>query len=103
MNIFPFYAWKQGAEEHFERKAAAMDQIFNVITLVSMGLCFFSLSSTMTANIYDQTNEISVMRAFGCTKYFLLKIFIYESLILVISSSLIGFFIGIITGNLMIL
>ena len=53
MNIFPVYAWKQGAEEDFERKAAAMDQIFNVITLVSMGLCFFSLSSTMTANIYD--------------------------------------------------
>ena len=55
----------------------------------------------MSANIYDQTKEISVMRSFGTTKYFILKLYIYESMILVISSSLAGFGIGVFVGNLM--
>lgn len=41
------------------------------------------------------------MRSFGTTSFFIVKIFIYESLILVISSSICGLLIGTIVGNLM--
>ena len=68
-----------------------------------MGLCFFSLASSVSANIYDQSKEISVMRSCGMTTSYILRLFIYESLILVLSCSLCGFIIGISIGNLMIL
>jgi len=80
-----------------------MDGIFNAIVLISMSLCFFSLSSSMSSNIFDQSKEISVMRSFGVQKYQILKVYIYESLILVISCSVCGFFIGAFIGNIIIL
>ena len=43
------------------------------------------------------------MRSIGVKKTTILRIFIYEALILVISCSISGFIIGITVGNLMIL
>jgi len=43
------------------------------------------------------------MCSFGCTKEMLVRIFIYESLVLVVSSSLGAFIIGIFIGNMMVL
>ena len=68
-----------------------------------MGLCFFSLSSGMTANIQDQNREIAIMCSLGCKKNIISRIFIYEALVLIISSSIGGFFIGLFIGNLMTL
>jgi ABC-type lipoprotein release transport system permease subunit len=95
--------WKVNFENEFEKKASTLDGIFNVIVIISMALCFFSLSSSMSANIFDQSREISVMLSFGCTKNVLTRIFIYEALVLVIASSFGGFVIGIFIGNLITL
>ena len=57
----------------------------------------------MTANIYDQSQEISVMCSFGCTKKMLVQIFIFESLVLVVSSSIGAFLIGMFIGNIIFL
>ena len=100
-NFFVLKSWKVNYKDDFERKTAFLDDIFNIIVLISMGLCFFSLSSSMSANIYDQSREISVMLSFGCTKFQIMKMYIYESLIIVISSSISGFCIGILIGNFM--
>ncbi|KRX00113.1 hypothetical protein PPERSA_07220 [Pseudocohnilembus persalinus] len=72
--------------------------IFSVITVIVMILSFFSLISSMTANIYEQTKEISVLRAIGMTKYQMIMTYIYEAYTLVLSSSLIGMIVGIIVG-----
>lgn len=93
-------SWVTNHAEEFENKASTLDGIFNVIVVISMALCFFSLSSSMSANIFDQSREISVMLSFGCTKSVLTRIFIYEALVLVIASSFGGFLIGIFIGNL---
>lgn len=90
-------------KEHFENKNRSLDSIFNAIIAISMCLCLFSLSSSMTANIHDQSREISIMCSFGCTKAMIMKVFICESLVLVISSSIAAFFIGVFIGNLMTL
>ena len=45
--------WDINFKHEFERKASTLDGIFNVIVIISMALCFFSLSSSMSANIYD--------------------------------------------------
>jgi ABC-type antimicrobial peptide transport system permease subunit len=68
-----------------------------------MGLCFFSLSSNMSSNIFDQSREISIMLSLGFRKNMLIRLFIYEALVLVISSSLTGFGIGLFIGNLMMM
>lgn len=102
-NFYLSKSWLMNSKKSFDEKSAFLEGIFNVIVLVSMALCLFSLSSSMSANIYDQSREISVMRSFGCTRSFILKLYIYESLILVISSSIAGFGIGVFIGNLMTL
>lgn len=95
--------WKFNFEQEFIDKNRDINAIFGAIVVISMVLCFFSLSSSMTANIYDQSQEISVMCSFGCTKKMLVQIFVCESLVLVVSSSIGAFFIGIFVGNLIFL
>jgi len=72
--------------------------IFNVIIAITMFLCFFSLSSSMSANLLEQTKELGVLRAIGLTKYRVIMLYIYEAFILVTSSSLLGVLIGTIVG-----
>ena len=57
----------------------------------------------MSANISEQSREISIMLGLGFSKLMLIKLYIYEAMILVISSSLSGFMIGVLIGNLMVL
>lgn len=102
-NFFKFDFWYLEDDERFKNQGRQLDIIFSVIVLVAMGLCFFSLASSVSANIYDQSKEISVMRSCGMTVNYILRIFIYESLILVLSCSICGFTIGVSIGNLMIL
>ena len=45
-----------------------LDSIFNIIIVITMLLCLFSLVSSMSANLLDQTKEIGVLRAMGFTK-----------------------------------
>ena len=77
--------------------------IFTVIIIITMFLCFFSLSSSMSANLYDQQKEIGIMRALGFTKSRIVMLFTYESFILVMASSLLGVFVGTITAFTMML
>ena len=72
--------------------------IFNVVIAITMFICFFSLSSSMTGNLYEQVKEISVMRSVGFTKGIIIKLFVYEAFILVMSSSFSGVVIGTVVG-----
>ena len=80
-----------------------MNIIFMVIIAITMFLCFFSLSSSMSANLYEQSKEIGIMRATGFTKKRVYLLYIYEAFILVLSSSLLGILIGTIVGFTMTL
>ena len=75
-----------------------MELIFNVVITITMFICFFSLSSSMTGNLYEQVKEISVMRAIGFSKAVIMKLFVYEAFILVVSSSFSGVWIGTAVG-----
>lgn len=102
-NFFLLEAFEIDDKDHLERQARSMDQIFYVIIVITMSLCFFSLSSSMSANIFDQAKQIAVLRSIGVTRSMVIRIYIYEALVLVISCSICGFFIGAVTGNMMIL
>ncbi len=68
-----------------------------------MFLCFFSLSSSMTANLLEQTKEIGIMRAMGITKKRIISLYVYEAFVLVMASSLLGILIGTMVGFTMTL
>lgn len=63
-----------------------------------MFLCFFSLSSSMTANLYEQAKEIGVLRSIGFTENRIVMLYMYEAFILVMASSMLGVLIGILVG-----
>jgi len=68
-----------------------------------MILCLFSLASSMSANLLDQTKEIGILRAMGFTKRRIKLLYFYEAFILVMASCLLGVMIGTIVGFTMVL
>lgn len=81
---------------------ALVDQIvsllFDVVIIITMFLCFFSLSSSMTANLFEQAKEIGILRAIGFRKIRIIMLYVYEAYILVVASSLMGIFVGVGVG-----
>jgi ABC-type antimicrobial peptide transport system permease subunit len=71
-----------------------LDIIFNVIISLTMFLCFFSLCSSMSANLFDQTKEIGILRAMGYTKRRIQFVYFMEAFILVMASCICGLMIG---------
>ena len=65
---------------------------------IMMFLCFFSLSASMSTNIYNQTKEIALLRSMGVTKLRISLLYFYEALILVFSASCLGIMIGTAVG-----
>ena len=68
--------------------------IFYIISSIVLIFCLFNLTASMTINIYDQKKEIAVFRSLGTKKNNVIFIYIAESFILVLSSSIIGLTIG---------
>ena len=99
MQIFNFL----DSTETLDTVGAILDAIFSVIIAITMFLCFFSLCSSMSANLLDQTKEIGVLRAMGFTKRRIKLLYFYEAFVLVMASSLLGVMIGTIVGFTMVL
>lgn len=78
-----------------------MNDAFNVIILMTMFLCFFALSANMSANLYQQTKEIAVLRSIGFTKNRIKLLYFYEAMILVLASSTMGVMVGMVVGYTM--
>ena len=57
----------------------------------------------MSANLYQQKKEVGVLRAMGFTNYRLRLLYFYESLILVLTSCILGILIGVVVGYTMLL
>jgi ABC-type antimicrobial peptide transport system permease subunit len=72
--------------------------LFDLVIIITMFLCFFSLSSSMSANLLEQAKEIGVLRAIGFRKVRIVMLYIYEAFILVLASSLMGILVGVGVG-----
>ena len=80
-----------------------LDTIFNIIICITMFLCFFSLCSSMSANLLDQSKEIGILRAMGFTRTRIKLLYFYEAFVLVMASCMLGVMIGVIVGFTMVL
>eukprot|EP01016_Furgasonia_blochmanni_P040533 TRINITY_DN5182_c0_g1_i1.p1 TRINITY_DN5182_c0_g1~~TRINITY_DN5182_c0_g1_i1.p1 ORF type:complete len:963 (+),score=283.19 TRINITY_DN5182_c0_g1_i1:176-3064(+) len=84
--------------KNLEKSAGVVSIVFVAVTVIVMFLCFFSLISSMSANILEQSKEIAILRAVGLTKNQLILLYIDEAFVLVFSSSLLGILIGTLVG-----
>jgi ABC-type lipoprotein release transport system permease subunit len=75
-----------------------VNTIVDMVVLITIFLCFFSLSANMSANLYEQTKEIAVLRSIGLTKSRIRMLYFYEALLLVMASCMLGICIGVILG-----
>eukprot|EP01130_Rhizamoeba_saxonica_P014410 TRINITY_DN6293_c0_g1_i1.p1 TRINITY_DN6293_c0_g1~~TRINITY_DN6293_c0_g1_i1.p1 ORF type:complete len:1033 (-),score=164.52 TRINITY_DN6293_c0_g1_i1:42-3140(-) len=99
-----FSIWDYRREtEIFDSTEVAMNLFFNFTTVIAMAISFFSLLSSMFTNVREQSKEIGVMRAMGITKFRMIRVYIYEAFVLVLSSSLLGVMIGMSVGYTMTL
>ena len=87
------YDYRDGAKSQAQ-SANLMGLVFFIVTLVAMFLCFFSLVSSMIANLYEQSKELAVLRAIGMTRVRLCLLYVYESFVVVLSSGIMGIMIG---------
>ena len=71
-----------------------LDLIFSANTYMALFLCLFSLIASMSTNIVEQTKEIGILRSLGLTKFEINKVYVYEALVLILSSTLIGMMMG---------
>lgn len=105
-NLVSAYDWDVWDSRRFSSQLSksndVMTLIFSIATYIAMFLCLFSLSASMYSNIYEQSKEIAVLRAIGLTKYQLIRIYTYESFVLVLSSSGLGIIIGAVMSYTMI-
>ena len=77
--------------------------IFDACILVVMFLSFFSLSASMSANLYNQTKEIGVLRSIGMSNWQVSRIYFYEAFIVVLGAGILGMFSGSVIGYVMTL
>eukprot|EP00743_Colponemidia_sp_Colp-15_P004098 GILK01004422.1.p1 GENE.GILK01004422.1~~GILK01004422.1.p1 ORF type:complete len:1015 (+),score=201.79 GILK01004422.1:200-3244(+) len=88
--------------ESYEQTDAIMSMVFTIMSLIAVFLCFFSLVSSMAANIMEQTKEMSMLRSIGMRRIRLTSVYVYEALILVLAAAILGITIGSIVGWTMI-
>ncbi len=95
--------WSEGDMEIFDLATqiedlsvtmTSLNFIFVGLTVVGLGLCFFSLLASTMANVAEQTKDIAVLRAIGLSGPKVVRVFVYEAFALVMSASLLGILVG---------
>lgn len=82
-----------------------MDTLFTLITMTTVFICIFGLLSSSYSTIIERKKEIGIVRTLGLKGRDINRLFIIESLIVMISSGTIGIIIGwlsswLVTSNL---
>jgi ABC-type antimicrobial peptide transport system permease subunit len=94
---------KKDKAELYKDVDLTINLLFTAIIFITMFLCFFQLSTSMTANLFEQSKEIGVLRSLGFSKLRIILLYSYESFILVISSSVLGVIVGTLAAFTMVL
>lgn len=86
------------AEKSNESIKDMVNLMFSVIIAIMMFLCFFSLSTSMSANLLEQTKEIGVLRSMGVAKIRIKLLYFYEAMIVVFTACILGVLVGTFVG-----
>ena len=61
---------------------------------ITLAIALFAVVNTMLASVHERTKDIGIMRAVGASRNQIIKVFIYEAIILGIVGGVIGYFAG---------
>lgn len=86
------------ATDSLETARQLVGFFFLFTVIIALIICFFSLSSSMYTNIYEQKKEIGVLMAIGIRKGWLRRMFLWEAIIVVFSASFLGIGIGVLVA-----
>ena len=81
-------------KNRFDMATNIVFYIFYSVSTIVLIFCLFNLTASMTINIFDQKKEIAILRSLGTKSRHVIFIYIAESFILILSSSIIGSIIG---------
>lgn len=70
--------------------------LFTVV--IALVICFFSLSSSMYTNIYEQSKEIGVLLALGLRRAAVGRLYVWEAICVVLAASTLGIGIGVLVA-----
>lgn len=82
--------------ESTETANLGLQVFFNVVAALCLILCFFASWMSFTANIRENSREFGILRALGFSVPQTLRVYIYESLSVVLTSFMLGTIIGLI-------
>jgi hypothetical protein len=71
---------------------------FGFATVMSMTISFFALVSSTYVTVLEQLREIGVLRSVGISRWRMLRCYVYEALVIVLSSVILGLLIGVAMG-----
>ena len=80
------------------KSETAITVIFISIEAIVMILSLFSLITSMSTNILEQSKEIAVLRSIGVTRKMINYLYVAEGFVLVFSSAMFGIMIGTVIG-----
>lgn len=72
----------------------AVNIVLNVIVVITMLLCSFSLFASMNSNVLEQIVEINITRSVGFSRFAIFRIVFEEALILVFTAIFFGTIVG---------
>lgn len=93
------------SKEDVVEALGSLDIVFSifvgVVAVISLFLAFFLLLISMTQNINDAIWEYGVLRSMGVTKAEGRRIYMYEAFMIVVTASLLGTVVGVLTSLLL--
>jgi len=99
---YPTYAYEYYGNAKNGEEVEMVNLFFSIITALCMSISYFSLSSSMYININEQVKEIGILRSMGISKWWIIRIYIYESIVLILTSCMMGVCIGTFLGWAMV-
>lgn len=76
------------------------DSLSYIIITFILLICGFSFVSSIYLNIQDQQREIGIFRSLGIKRFSIIKLFVFESFIIILTSFIIGISVGTIVSYL---
>ena len=86
-----------------EKVKNVIGYIFLVLGIIALILSFFLIWTSFYSNIRDNIAEYGIMRSIGITKAQSKRIYLYEAATIILTSIIIGTFIGVIISASLIL
>ncbi|KEG08147.1 permease, family protein [Trypanosoma grayi] len=100
---FEYYSVRDDASttEYLSIAENIMGFFFTFTQVMTLAICFFSLLSSMTANVMQSSKEIGIYRCIGMTKFQIYRIFVWEAFTVVVAAGIMGVVVGVVVGYTM--